>query len=311
MRVGLIGVGKMGSGIGMNILQAGHDLIVHDIVPERTEPHIEAGASRADCPREVALSSDVVFTSLPGPDEVEEVALGKDSLLEGLKAGHAYFDLTTNSPTVVRRIHKTFLEHGLHMLDAPVSGGPWGAASGRMAMWIGGDETVYKQHLPLLEAMGDEISYLGASGAGVTAKLVHNCTGFVLYTTLAETFSMGIKAGLEPDILWKTLRTGMLGRRPLFDCLWRNFLPSNYDNADFDLELAVKDVRLATELGEELDVPMQLANHALSELQAGVARGWGAKDARISMLLQLERAGLEPLRVSKERIEEILGEDQV
>lgn len=192
------------------------------------------------------------------------------------------------------------------MFDAPVSGGPWGAASGKMAMWVGGDEAIYKTHLPLLETMGDEISYLGPIGSGVTAKLVHNCTGFVLYATLAETFSMGIKAGLEPEILWETLRKGMLGRRPLFDCLSRNFLPSNYESADFALELAVKDVRLATDLAAEMDVPMALAEHTLEELKRGVERGWGSKDARISMLLQLERAGLEPLSVSPERIEDII-----
>ena len=306
MKVGLIGVGKMGTGIGMNILRAGYDLVVHDIRPERTEPHLEAGASRADSPREVAASSDVIFTSLPGPDEVEEVSLGENGLMQGVTAGKTYFDLTTNSPSLVRRLHGIFLERDVHMLDAPVSGGPWGAASGQMAIWIGGDESVFNTHLPLLGTMADEISYLGPSGAGVTAKLVHNCTGFVLYATLAETFSMGIKAGLEPDILWETLRKGMLGRRPLFDCLWRNFLPSNYDAADFALELAVKDVRLATDLAAELDVPMHLANHTLEELKKAVERGWGSKDARISMLLQLERAGLEPLAVSQERIEEIM-----
>ena len=308
MKVGLIGVGKMGSGIGMNILNAGHDLVAHDIRVERVEPLVEAGASQANSPRELAQSCEVVFTSLPGPQEVEEVALGDKGLLEGMQAGKTYFDLTTNSPTLVRRIHKVFLERGVDMLDAPVSGGPWGAASGRMAIWIGGDKEAFEHRLSLLQTMGDEITYLGPSGAGVTAKLVHNCTGFVLYATLAETFSMGIKAGLEPDILFETLRKGMLGRRPLFDCLVRNFLPSSYDAADFDLELAVKDVRLATELGAELDVPMQLANYTLAELKAGVARGWGEKDARASMLLQLERAGLEPLKVSKERIEEILNE---
>ena len=308
MKVGLIGVGKMGRGIGMNILNAGHALVAHDIRGERVEPLVEAGASQVNTPRELAQSCEVVFTSLPGPQEVEKVALGDGGLLEGMEAGKTYFDLTTNSPSLVRRIHKVFLERGVDMLDAPVSGGPWGAASGRMAIWIGGDKAAFEHRLPLLQTMGDEITYLGASGAGVTAKLVHNCTGFVLYATLAETFSMGIKAGLEPDILFETLRKGMLGRRPLFDCLVRNFLPSSYDAADFDLELAVKDVRLATELGAELDVPMHLANYTLDELKAGVARGWGEKDARASMLLQLERAGLEPLKVSKERIEEILNE---
>ena len=240
MKVGLIGVGKMGTGIGMNILKGGHELVVHDIRPERTAAHIEAGAKRADSPCELARSSDVVFTSLPGPEEVEEVALGKNGLLEGLKSGQTYFDLTTNSPTVVRRLNGIFLEHGIAMLDAPVSGGPWGAASGKMSIWIGGDKAAYEQHLPILQTMGDEISYLGPSGAGVIAKLVHNCTGFVLYATLAETFSMGVKAGLEPDVLWETLRKGMLGRRPLFDCLYRNFLPSNYDSPDCRARLGLE-----------------------------------------------------------------------
>lgn len=306
MRVGLIGIGKMGTGIGMNILKAGHELVVHDIIPERTTPHVDAGARRADSPRELAVASEVVFTSLPGPQEVEAVSLGQDGLLESLKPGQAYFDLTTNSPTLVRRLHGIFLQRDVAMFDAPVSGGPWGAASGKMAIWVGGDEDIFKRHLPLLHTMGDEISYLGPSGSGVTAKLVHNCTGFVLYTTLAETFSMGIKAGLEPEILWKTLRKGMLGRRPLFDCLSRNFLPSNYESADFALELAVKDVGLATDLGAEMEVPMPLAEHTLEELKKAVERGWGSKDARISMLLQLERAGVEPLSVSPERIQDII-----
>ena len=137
MRVGLIGVGKMGAGIGMNILEAGHDLVVHDIVTERTAPHVQAGARRADSPRELALSSDVVFTSLPGPQEVEEVSLGRDGLAESLEAGQAYFDLTTNSPSLVRRLNDIFLQRNVPMFDAPVSGGPWGAASGKMAMWVG------------------------------------------------------------------------------------------------------------------------------------------------------------------------------
>ena len=119
---------------------------------------------------------------------------------------------------------------------------------------------------------------------------------------------MGIRAGLEADVLWETVRTGLNGRRPLFDCLERNFLPGLYDDADFTLALAEKDCRLAIELAEEHKVPMQLANMAHAELGEAIDRGWSERDARVSMLLQLERAGLDPLAVPPERIAEIVGE---
>ena len=305
MKVGFIGLGKMGAGIAMNLLKGGHELVVHDLVEELAVTHRQAGARWADSPREVAAATDVVFTSLPGPAEVEAVVLGADGLIRGGRAGQAYFDLSTNSPASIRRLHATLLESGIDLLDAPVSGGPWGAVSGRMAIWVGGDEAAYQRHLPLLQTIGDEVCYLGPSGSGVIAKLVHNCTGFVLYATLAETFSMGVKAGIAPDALWQALRQGVLGRRPLFDCLIRNFLPGNYEPPDFALELAAKDVGLAVALAEEIDVPMALAEHTLADLRAAVDRGWGSRDARAAMLLQLERAGLEPLAVPPERIEAI------
>ena len=306
MRVGFIGLGKMGSGIAMNLLGDGHQLVVHDLGRELATAHLEAGASWADSPREAAASSEVVFLSLPGPQEVERAALGAGGLIEGAHPGQVCFDLTTNSPTLIRRLHGIFLEREVDFLDAPVSGGPWGAASRRMAIWVGGRESAYQRHLDLLQSLGDEVFYIGPSGAGVIAKLVHNCTGFVLYATLAETFSVGIKAGLEPDVLWQALRQGVLGRRPLFDCLVRNFLPGHYDPPDFALELAAKDVGLAVELGTELGVPMALADRTLEDLRAAVERGWGGRDARAAMLLQLERAGLDPLEVPEERIEAMM-----
>ena len=307
MRVGLIGVGTMGSAIGMNILRAGYELVVHDIRPQQVAPHREAGAIVADSPNQLAQLCEVVLTSLPGPEEVEAVSCGSRGLLQGIGDGKAYFDLSTSSPALARRLHAEFLARNADMLDAPVSGGPYGAASGRLAMWIGGREQAYLRHRDLLESIGDEIWYVGESGAGSIAKLVHNCAGFIMYAALAETFSMGIKAGLAPDVLWQTVRKGLHGRRPMFDSMARNFLPSSYDDADFRLELGAKDVSLATELAAEHGVPMALAAHALEELQAALARGWADKDARVSMLLQLERAGLEPLSVSAERIAEIMN----
>src|SRR6266705_1746958 len=142
MKIGFIGLGTMGRHMASNLIKAGHELVVHDVRPEASAPHRKAGAGWADTPRAVAEATDVVFTSLPGPPEVEAVALGEQGLLAGLKAGKVYFDLTTNAPALVRRIHATFTAQGIHMLDAPVSGGPRGAETRRLALWVGGEEAI-------------------------------------------------------------------------------------------------------------------------------------------------------------------------
>src|SRR2546427_2224242 len=140
MKIGFIGLGTMGRHMASNLIRAGHALVVHDVRREAAAPHRDAGAGWADTPRAVAEATDVVFTSLPGPPEVEAVALGEQGLLEGLKAGQGYFDLTTNAPAPVRRIHATFTAQGIHMLDAPVGGGPRGAETRRLAPRGGGGE---------------------------------------------------------------------------------------------------------------------------------------------------------------------------
>ena len=308
MKVGFIGLGTMGAPIALNAMKGGHELIVHDIRREAGEAHVKEGAEWAASPREVAAASDVIFTSLPGPKEVEAVALGEDGLIAALEAGKTYFDLTTNSPTLIRKIHGIFQKHGVEVLDAPVSGGPEGARTGRMAIWVGGDEATFARHLPLLNAMGDKPTYVGAIGSGAIAKLVHNCSGYILQTALAETFSMGVKAGLDPEALWRAVRQGAQGRRRTFDSMSLQFLPGRFDPPDFALALAHKDVRLAVELGRELDVPMRLANLTLEELSTAMERGWGGRDSRSAMLLQMERAGVD-IKVPAETIEKILKED--
>ena len=258
MRVGFIGLGLMGNHMATNIQKGGHDLVVHDLRPEAAKPHLSAGAKWADSPKQVAEATDVVFTSLPAPPDVEAVALGERGILAGLARGKAYFDLSTNSPTVVRRIHKLFAERGAYMLDAPVSGGPRGARSGKLAIWVGGDEEVFTRHKPVLDAMGDQATYIGAIGAGSIAKLVHNCAGYAVQTALAEVFTMGVKAGLEPAALWKAVRKGANGRQRLYDRLGDNYLQNKYEPPSFALRLAHKDVSLATAVGREHGVPMQL-----------------------------------------------------
>lgn len=308
MKVGFIGLGTMGAGIALNVIRGQHSLVVHDINRRSADPHLELGATWADTPREVAAASEVVFTSLPGPTEVQAVALGDDGILAGLSVGQAYFDLSTNSPTVMRELHARFAEKGGALLDAPVSGGPDGAKSGKMAIWVGGDEDVFTVHKPVLDSMSDAARYIGPIGAGSVAKLVHNLSGYIIQTALAETFTMGVKAGLEPDAIWEAVRQGALGRRRTFDTLYRNFLPAKFDPPDFALALARKDVALACEVGREFEVPMKLAHTTLAELTEAMNRGWGGRDSRVAMLLQSERAGVD-IQVAEDRLQQILDDD--
>jgi 3-hydroxyisobutyrate dehydrogenase len=257
----------------------------------------------------VAAASEVIFTSLPGPPEVETVALGEQGILQGASPGKVYFDLSTNSPTLLRHIHEVFAARGVHVLDAPVSGGPEGARTGRLAIWVGGDRALFEQYKSVLDTIGDAAYYVGPIGTGSIAKLVHNCTGYILQTALAETFTMGIKAGVDPLVLWQAVRFGALGRRRTFDGLTQQFLPGQFDPPAFALRLARKDVTLAVEVGKEFDVPMRLANLTLAELTEAINRGWGQRDSRVAMLLQEERAGVD-VRVPKEQIQQVLNRDR-
>ncbi len=309
MRIGFIGLGTMGRHMASHLMKAGHELVVHDLRREAAAPHLRAGAGWADTPRAVAEAAEVVFTSLPGPPDVEAVALGEQGLLGGLAAGKVYFDLTTNAPSVVRRIHQVFAARGIHMLDAPVSGGPRGAETRRLALWVGGDEGVFTRHKPVLDAIGDRPFYVGPIGAGSIAKLVHNCAGFVVQGALAEVFTMGVKAGVDPLSLWKAVRQGAVGRRRTFDGLIDQFLPGRFEPAAFALRLAHKDVTLATALGREHKVPMRLASLTLEEMTEALNRGWGERDSRVPMLLQEERAGVE-IRVPDAAIRRVLELDE-
>ena len=308
MKIGFIGLGTMGRHMASNLMKAGHQLVVNDVRREAAATHLQGGASWADTPRAVAEATEVVFTSLPGPAEVEAVALGEQGLLAGFTDGKVYFDLSTNSPGLVRRIHEVFKRRGIHMLDAPVSGGPRGAESRRLALWVGGDEDVFKRYRPVLDAIGDQPYYVGPIGAGSVAKLVHNCAGYIVQTALAEVFTMGVKAGVEPIALWKAVRQGAGGRRRTFDGLADQFLPAKFEPPSFALRLAHKDVTLATALGRELKVPMRLANITLEEMTEALNRGWAERDSRVAMLLQEERAGVE-IRVPEAAIREALAID--
>jgi 3-hydroxyisobutyrate dehydrogenase len=247
----------------------------------------------------------VIFSSLPGPVEFEAVSYGESGLLSAIRPGAAYFDLTTNAPSTVRKADADYRKKGAFLLDAPVSGGPRGATTGKLAIWCGGDQAVFDKWKPVLDTIGDQAKYIGPIGAGSVAKLVHNCYGYIATAAAAEVFSMGVKAGIEPLAIWEAVRQGAIGRRGAFDSLTDQFLPNTYEPAAFALRLAHKDVSLATALGRELNVPMRLANLALADLAEGLNRGWGNRDSRAIMVLQTERAGVE-VTVDPQRLAEAL-----
>src|SRR5262245_62840481 len=145
MRIGFIGLGNMGGPMALNLIKAGHTLIVHDVRREAAAPHLERGAKWADNPRAVARDSELILTSLPGPKEVEAVALGPDGIIHGAVPGTVYADLSTGSPTVMRQLYAAFKEKGVHVLDAPVSGGTTGARRGTLQVMVGGDESIYRE----------------------------------------------------------------------------------------------------------------------------------------------------------------------
>jgi 3-hydroxyisobutyrate dehydrogenase len=306
MKVGFIGLGTMGSNMALNVCAAGYDLVVNDIRREAGAPHLQAGASWAESARKVAEAVDVVFTSLPGPKEVEAVALLEDGLLAGMRRGTAWFDLSTNSPPVVRRLHERFGAKGIAMLDSPVSGGPAGAKSGKLALWVSGDKDIFDRHKAVLDAIGDQAMYVGPIGAGTVAKLVHNTASYAILAALAEVFTLGVKAGVDPLPLWQAVRQGAFGRRRTFDRLAEQFLPRVFDPPAFSLKLAHKDITLATELGRELNVPLRIATLVREELTEALNRGWAERDSRIFMLLQEERAGVN-IAVPAGEVQEVLA----
>ena len=308
MKVGFIGLGTMGASMASNLQKSGYDLVVNDLQRQAASAHLNAGATWAETPKAVAQASDVILTSLPGPKDVEAVVMGADGLAAGMKPGAAIFDLTTNAPSMVRKLHAELLARGLHLLDAPVSGGPAGAKSGKLAIWVGGDEAVFDKYKKVLDGFADAARYIGPIGAGSVAKLVHNCAGYAVQAAMAEVMSLGVKGGVEPEALWEAVRTGALGRQRTFDRMGDQYLQNSYDPPAFALKLALKDMTLATDLGRELGVPMRLSNLAYADMVEALNRGWAGRDSRCSMILQNERAGV-TIEVAKKKITEILQRD--
>jgi 3-hydroxyisobutyrate dehydrogenase len=293
MRVGFIGLGNMGGPMAMHILEAGHSLTVYDARREAASPHLGKGAQWADSPVAVAAASEITFTSLPGPKEVEAVALGEGGVLQGASPGSVYIDLSTSSPTLIRHIHAVGQARKIQVLDAPVSGGPIGAQQATLAVMVGGSKEVYDRVKSVLDAIGNKVTYVGGIGCGAIAKLVHNMIGICQQLILAEGFTLGVKAGVDPEALRQAVMGGAVGQGMMLNYVMPEVVfKGDFDTVRFALRLARKDVGLATELGREFDVPLKIAGIVEQEFVEAMARGWGERDSSVPFTMQEERAGV-------------------
>jgi 3-hydroxyisobutyrate dehydrogenase len=299
MKVGFIGLGNMGGPMALNMIKAGHTLTVYDVRREAAEPHLAAGAQWAESSAAVAAQSEVVVTSLPGPKDVEAATLGEGGILSKLARGAVYADLSTNSPSVIRHLHATFKAKGIEMLDAPVSGGIPGARNATLAVMVGGSRETFERIKPVLDAIGDKVSYIGESGAGAVAKLVHNMIAICSTQLLAEAFTMGVKAGVAPEALLKVVQDGAYGQGMLLNgTMPKMVFRGNFDRVSFALKLARKDLGLATEVGRELNVPMPIASLVEQDFLTAMANGLADKDSTAAFTVQEDRANVR-VRVPK------------
>ena len=292
MRIGFIGLGNMGGPMALNLIKAGHTLIVHDVRREAAARHLAQGAKWADSAHALARESELVLTSLPGPKDVEAVALGPGGILEGAVAGTIYADLSTGSPTVMRKIHAAFKAKGVHVLDAPVSGGVIGATRGTLQVMVGGEEAIYNEVTDVLNGIGQS-AYMGPIGSGTIAKLVHNMISIATRGVIAEGFTLGVKAGVKPEALLEAIRGASYGQGYMLSHMLPDVIfKGDFDSVRFALKLARKDIGLATELAREYDVPMPMAALYEQIMMEALTRGWGDKDSLSPWMLQEEAAGV-------------------
>jgi 3-hydroxyisobutyrate dehydrogenase len=293
MKIGFIGVGNIGAPIAGQLLTAGHALIVNDLRREAASALLAAGSGWADAPAAIAAECEVVATCLPGPTETERVCLGPGGLVEHLRPGALYIDHTTNAPALVRRVHALLAEKNVMMLDAPVSGGMEGAQTRDLLVMAGGDAAAFERARPILDAIAKRVMHTGGIGTGSIAKIMHNSATFTLDLVMAECWTTGVKAGIEPAAIVEVFKTAALGN--MMNLKVR--LPATYFRGDFEprfsLALARKDLGLALELARETQTPMRLAEICEAEMVEAVARGWADRDASIFLTLQEERAGIE------------------
>jgi 2-hydroxy-3-oxopropionate reductase len=285
-RVGFVGLGLMGLPMARNLLKAGYQLTVHNRTAAKAEPLVAGGAERVDTPAEVGRRADVVVTMVPDSPDVEAVVTGPDGLLAGAEAGATWIDMSTISPEVTRRLGAAAAGRGVQSLDAPVSGGPPGAAAGTLSIMVGGRRDVFDASLPLLQVMGKSIVYLGELGSGQVTKA---CNQVVIAATLAgiaEALVLGARAGVDPALIRQALMGGYAGSR-LLEVHGERMIEHAFDPGFF-VRLHNKDLHIVVEMARSLSVAVPVTALAAQHFNALVADGDGELD-NSAMLKVYER----------------------
>jgi 3-hydroxyisobutyrate dehydrogenase len=293
--IGFVGLGTIGGAIAKNIRKAGYPLMVHDIRPEAVQPLVDGGSERAGLAAEVARNCRIVFTSLPGPAEVEEVALGPDGLLQGVRDDSLYVDLSSSNPNLIRRVATEFRLHGARVMDAPLIVGKEGIANRSVQVLASGDSAAYEEVKPLLDTFGDTVIYTGDLGTGTVIKLAHNLVRRGIGLAIGEGIVLGVKAGVDPQLLWDCMHWGLeVQLHQLVKTFSETVFKGNYEApASFNIALSRKDVSLATDLGRQHNVPMPIAALVEQIMIQAVSRGWSDQSTASLFRLQEEAAGIE------------------
>jgi 3-hydroxyisobutyrate dehydrogenase-like beta-hydroxyacid dehydrogenase len=253
--VGLIGLGLMGKPMGRNLLRAGFPLVVWNRTAARAEELVSEGAKLAPNPRETAAAADVLITIVSDPPALEGVLWGAEGALEGLRRGSIYMDSSTISPELARRAAAACAERGVDFLDAPVTGGDWGAKKGELVFMIGGKAEVLERARPVLEVLGKKFFLLGPNGAGQTVKLAMNLILALEVEALAEALALATSGGVEGEKLVEVMQSSM-ARAGVLDVKAPLMLKNEF-TASFPLRLMHKDMRLALELAQQQGVTLR------------------------------------------------------
>ena len=270
-QIGFIGTGNIGNPMARQLIRAGQQLVVYDLRPEAMENLLELGAESASSPAEVASRCSVVFTSLPGPTQIEAATAGPDGILAGASPGDIHIDLSTNSAKGVERILQLETNAGVIHIDAPVTGGVVRAGQGALTILGSGDAETFERIRPLLEHIGEHVFHLGEAGMGCLYKLINNMIVLSGHLIVQEALVMGTKAGLDTVDLVEKLRQGTA--RPYMR-LADVFLAKQWENPTSTTVIAEKDVAQALELARDQRVPTPVANAAHQHYLATLAAGF-------------------------------------
>ena len=292
-RIGFIGTGHMGSPMALNLIKAGYAVTVNDRSREPAAAVIEAGARWGDTPRAVAEVSDIVISVLPGPPQVEQVALGEDGVLAGARPGSYYIDMSTSTPSLIRRIAEAAAAKGVTVLDAPVSGGVRGARFGTLAIMAGGSAEAYAACEPIFTVLGESLFHVGDVGTGCAAKLVNNMMGMGNAMVAMEAMVVGVKAGVDPRKLLAVAEAGTGASFMLSNSFNYIILPGRFEPTRFAMSLAAKDFRLAVDYAEEIGVPLSVVQTVRDSLDHAIEVGMGDRDFTSYITLLEQAAGVQ------------------